>query len=195
VAIVVEELATDDIGLVEDVVGEELGWLNGYYARYCLEHSACQGLKVVVDGRVAGFTLYYYVDIGIPSCVIYYLAVLEEFRGRKLGSILLESVEEVCRAKLYIATTSIWNVASQHLFEKHCYKCFEFDTLYELLGWGKVDVLVRATCGYEDDIVCVKLWGESVDVVDVLKRVRDTRSLERVWRRVCAEPWWKLFKS
>ena len=127
--IIVEELEADDVGLVEDVVGEELGWLNGYYARCCLEHGVCQGLKVVVDGRVAGFTLYYYVDIGVPSCVVYYLAVLEEFRGRKLGSILLESVEEICKAKLYLATTSIWNVASQRLFEKHCYKCFEFDML------------------------------------------------------------------
>ena len=193
-AVVVRVLEASDAGLVGDVVGEELGWLNGYYARYCLEHGVCRGLKVVVDGRVAGFTLYYYVDIGVPSCVVYYLAVLEEFRGRKLGSVLLESVEEVCKAKLYLATMSAWNFASRHLFEKHCYKCFEFDVLYELIGWSRVDVLVRATCGYEDDIVCVKAGGGD-NVVDVLRGVRETKSLRRVWRRVCIDPWWRFLRA
>ena len=55
-------------------------------------------------------------------------------------------------------------------------------------------MLVRATCGYEDDIVCVKVGGKDV-VMEVLRSVRETKSLRRVWRKVCAEPWWKLTKS
>lgn len=80
--IVVEEHGVDDISLVEDVVGEKLGRLNGYYVHYCLQHNVCQGVKVVVDGRAAGFTFHAippHVDIGVPSCIhslLHCLAVL-----------------------------------------------------------------------------------------------------------------------
>ena len=63
-----------------------------------------------------------------------------------------------------------------------------------MIGWGRVDVLVRATCGYEDDVVCVKVRGED-DVTNMLRNVRETRSLRRVWKRVCVEPWWRLSKG
>ncbi len=85
-------------------------------------------------------------------CVHYYVATVEGWRRRGIASALVAHVEDVCGAQLYLATTRLGNEPAVRLFTSLGYRAVPWDELPRDLA----DVLLRATCGYDDDVLLAK---------------------------------------
>lgn len=167
------------IWIIEEIMGD---W-HAYYAK----HSAAaggEGIVAIVDGRPAGGLVYYQVDLGGAALgVIYYVAVRPEHRGGGIGKILVLSAEELMDVDLYVATLQSSNTSSRRMFSSICYREYTWDKL-TAISRRLAEVIYRATCSYEDDIVMIK---GSVEEVGLSRgALRKARS---VWDKICYKPW------
>jgi len=98
-----------------------------------------------------------------------------------LGAPFVRKVEELCGAGGYMAPTAGDNVAALRLFRRLGYVEYR---------WGELprrsrEVLLKATFGYDDDVLLVK-GGDPVAVV------AHTQDVERLWRETCLKPFLSL---
>ncbi|MEL9990522.1 MAG: GNAT family N-acetyltransferase [Thermoproteus sp.] len=103
-------------------------------------------------GRPVAAEVFYRIRLAAPLCVHYYVAVLEGYRGRGLGKALVRAVEGLCGADAYAATTTEGNRAARALFASLGYRGYSWDELEPDIR----DVLLKATCGYDDDMIYIK---------------------------------------
>ncbi len=182
-----------DLKVLEDA----MGWWHSYYAKACLDAGVCKCVSLEVDEIRTGVGLYYTLATYPPLGVIYYIAIVPKYRGRSLGRVLIASIEQLLEdegAQIYLATTTLDNEIALQLFTSMGYTVLKWREIWEWMGYDLYDLLVRATCGYEDDVVMLKcLSCRSIDAV--LKKLinrHSMRAAENVWYRICYEPWRRM---
>ncbi len=188
----VVEAGPDAARLVRSMVSSAMGRLHGYYASTVVENGSARVL-VAYDGsgKARGVEVFYNASIdGMKACIHYYVVVARGWRGMGIGKVLVLSAEELCRADVYLATTTWENMASRRMFQSLCYEEHAWDEIEEAYGWDAVSELVKLTCGYEDDLVLVKP-GKNME--ELLKALERRGAPKGVWNRVCYEPWRMLF--
>ena len=159
-----------------------MGRRHGYYASSSRRIGA-RGLVALVDGDPAGSVVFYKVNTRTSIGVVYYVAVDPRYRGRHIGKILVLSAEEEMNTDLYVATLVSSNKASYKMFRSLCYTPYTWEEL-EKVDDVVAEVIYRATCSYEDDLVMIKgvikngALGEN-DVEETLK----------IWDEACYKPW------
>ena len=76
------------------------------------------------DGEVVGYTCYGLIPATAASYDLYWIAVSETSRGKKLGKMLLQKTEEIIRGmggkRLYAETSSRAQYASTQKFYQNC---------------------------------------------------------------------------
>jgi len=170
------------VRIVERVMGE----YHAYYAAWAAR--AGGGLVARVGGRPAGAVVYY--QAGLPGAtlgVVYYVAVLPEFRGLGLGRVLVASAEEaMVGSHAYVATTTDSNAASKRLFRSMGYTVESWEGLEARLGPVAAEALRLATCAYEDDIVMVR-----EEEPGALHRLapESLGAAQGYWEKLCLRPW------
>jgi L-amino acid N-acyltransferase YncA len=148
------------------------------YARAVLERWPGSGAVVAYMGGVAvGAEIFYAVELATTACVHYYVAVVPKYRRRGVASFLVKKVEELCGAGVYVATTTEDNAAALRLFRRLGYVGYRWGELPR----GAREVLLKATCGYDDDVLLIK-DGDPVAVAACAQDV------ERLWRETCLKP-------
>jgi L-amino acid N-acyltransferase YncA len=152
------------------------------YARAVLERWPGSGAIVAyMGGAAVGAEIFYVVELAAAACVHYYVAVVPEYRGRGVASFLVKKVEELCEAGVYMATTTENNAAALRLFRGLGYAEYRWSELPR----GAREVLLKATCGYDDDVLLIK----GGDPLAVAARAQD---VERLWRETCLKPFLNL---
>ncbi len=184
----------DAARLVYAMVAAAMGKLHAFYAAYPVARGVAMTAILYDDtGKARGVNVFYRLGKGDESiCVHYYVVVDRRFRGRGYGRILVASVEEACRSRVYLATTTSDNVASLRLFSSMCYNVYSLAALVEKLGWDVVYDIIAAACGYEDDIVFVKANGLGLEKVgEIAAKLIETKT----WYQVCYRPWKALLSG
>jgi L-amino acid N-acyltransferase YncA len=152
------------------------------YARAVLERWPRSGAVVAyMGGGAVGAEIFYAVELAATACVHYYVAVVPEYRRCGVASFLVKKVEELCGAGVYMATTTGDNAAAIQLFRRLGYVGYRWGELPR----GTREVLLKATCGYDDDVLLIK----GGDPVAVATRAQD---VERLWRETCLKPFLNL---
>ncbi len=148
------------------------------YARAVLETWPRSGAVVAyMGGAAVGAEIFYTVELAAAACVHYYVAVVPEYRRRGVASFLIKKVEELCGAGVYMATTTENNAAAIRLFRRLGYVGYRWGELPR----GAREVLLKTTCGYDDDVLLIK----GGDPLAVAARAQD---VERLWRETCLKP-------
>ena len=165
------------------------------YAKAVVDYGIGSVALATVDRSSVGTVIYYGVNVGsIKLCVIYYIAVVEECRGLGIGKVLMSTVEEMCTdSDAYIATTWFDNEPADRLYRSLGYVGYTWDELRRLIGRRAVDRLLKATCGYDDDIAYVKPTTNN-DVLAILRRVVEGggSDVDRLWRETCLGVWLRI---
>ncbi len=178
----------------EEVLREAFG-SSFRYARAVVDYGVASVAVAKLGGEVVGAVVFYRASFPrVRLCVIYYIAVLEGFRGMGLGSVLMSTAEEVCAdTDLYIATTWYGNDAADALYRSLGYTAYSWDELRRLLGRRVVDRLLKATCGYDDDVAYVKP-NRGDDPLELLRLVGygDEEEVSRLWRETCLYTWLRI---
>jgi len=153
-------------------------------------------VDLIVDSKLAGQSVVYTIDLsGKMFGVIYYIAILPEYRGHGYSRILLASSEEaltVLSAEYLVATISGENTPSIRLFESMDYSIIPWQGLSKICSPKAMETLRMATCGYEDDLVAIKA-NSSKEIFPYLCEVKRGRA-RKWWRSVCLKPWLDLRK-
>ena len=88
------------------------------------QQSSYQFLFAENDGEVVGYTCYGLIPATVASYDLYWIAVSETSRGKKMGKILLQKTEEIIRGmggkRLYAETSSRAQYASTQKFYQNC---------------------------------------------------------------------------
>jgi len=169
--------------IISYVMGEYHGYYAGWAARTCGD-----GLVAKVNGKPAGAAIYYRVrGDGRSIGVIYYVAVLREYRRMGLGRILVASAEEALGGvDVYVATTTESNVASRRLFSSMGYKVESWDALEAEASPAVAEALYLAACAYEDDIVMYKeAWRGALKGLGAAA----LKAAHEAWDEVCLKPY------
>ncbi len=177
--------------VIEELL-RELGWWHKYYALSALESGVAQVAVLNIDHRVAGCEIFYKTTIGDSKfCVHYYVVVDRNLRGKGYGKILVSSVEEYCGdVEAYIATIAEYNIPSIRMFKSLNYELFTWDEIDEIKT-GLSYVFMKATCGYEDDFICIKTVDKPVE--SFLKSLEPIKGdYTRIWKKICYKPWARL---
>lgn len=176
-----------------DIIRASMGRWHHHFARSVKDYGGVV-LDLIFRGRAVGQSVIYTVDLGYSVLgVIYYIAILPEYRGKGLGKILLASAEEVLsdmRSENLLATISGDNEASLKLFGEMGYQLYSWDQISDRCGKGVAEVIRMVTCGYEDDIVALKsVFGDPVfpKICNINGGVA-----KRWWRSACLKPWLDL---
>lgn len=149
------------------------------YAKAVLERWPSAGAVVVYIGsEAAGAEVFYAVRLAEAACVHYYVVVAPKFRRRGVATSLVRYVEGRCGTPINLATSTAENAAAAKLFRKLGYSAY---------FWGELptairEVLLKATCGYDDDVLYVK-GGRPADVA------LPTAEVEALWRETCLKPY------
>ncbi len=166
------------------------------YARAVVDYGVGSVALAVINSSSVGAAVYYGINVGsVKLCVIYYIAVIEECRGLGIGKILMSSIEEVCAdSDAYVATTWFGNEPADRLYKSLGYVGYTWDELRRLIGKRAVDRLLKATCGYDDDIAYVKPVMVSNDVLSILRRIveGEGNDVDRLWRETCLGVWLRI---
>lgn len=185
-------VVSEDLDEAVEVVGEVFGWRDAYYAREGALGAGGFGLVARVDSEAVGAVVAYPARGPLTLGVIYYVAVLEDWRGRGLGRILVASAEELLEeagSQVFLATTYYGNEASIHLFDSMGYRVVGVARASAEIGWDAVEALLHAACSYEDDVLMVKPWDASR-----LSKLRPDDYRETWWNS-CYKPWLKLWRK
>ncbi len=194
--IVVRENTWEFLDIARAIIEEEMGWTHSYYAIESVKRGFSKIVVAFIDNAPVGVGVYYLVNgSSIRVCVHYYIVVREEYRGIGVGKVLVSSIEELNRSvRGFLATTVYDNMASRRLFGSLGYSEYTFNYIEERLGYSVLRELVRATCGFEDDIFLVKSIG--LDPLELLKSLSKERKIIRsLWENICWQPWLDLRRS
>jgi len=131
-----------------------------------------------VGGEAAGAEVYYAVTLARDACVHYYVVVEPKFRRRGVATALVRYVEQRCRNTIYMATTTEDNVAAVRLFTRLGYSVYRWGDLPRRIR----ENLLKATCGYDDDILLIK----GASPADVGKELGEAGEL---WKETCLKPY------
>ncbi|BDR93405.1 GNAT family N-acetyltransferase [Vulcanisaeta souniana] len=165
------------------------------YARAVVDYGVGSVALAIVNGSSVGAAVYYGINVGsVRLCIIYYIAVAEKCRGLGIGKILMSTIEEICAdSDVYIATTWLGNEPADKLYKSLGYVGYTWGELRRLIGRRAVDRLLRATCGYDDDVAYVKPVVNDSDVLSTLKRIAEgDGDINRLWRETCIGVWLRL---
>lgn len=128
-----QEIQFSDLGVILNIVQS-----SGYFSREEVElacelatdrlengqQSSYQFLFAENDGEVVGYTCYGLIPATAASYDLYWIAVSETSRGKKLGKMLLQKTEEIIRGmggkRLYAETSSRAQYASTQKFYQNC---------------------------------------------------------------------------
>lgn len=164
-----------------------------------MEAGVASTLLLRLGGKPVASAVVYLADLGsVKLGVMYYVAVEKRWRGKGLGKVLVLSAEEAMGlrgASGYVATTTIDNRASMSLFSSLGYAVLSWDAIGRRYGWRAVENLVRATCGYEDDVAMVKPVGMKLGRLLELISAASKRRVSRLWSRICYRPWLALWRG
>ncbi len=188
-----------DLKLIED----EIGSIHRYYAQN-LDPLRSMRLDLYLNNVLVGQAVIYWISSVKGSIgVIYYVAINKRFRGRGLGKILVLSAEEILSEKgsiVSLATMRSSNKVSTRLFGSLNYDIISWDHIIERFGSDLEDFLLRATCGYEDDLLAIKDLSQNRSMDDPWKKIYSLYQylideVERHWRNSCYMPWRRLYRS
>ncbi len=165
----------------------------GWYSIYAI--SAVEGgfskmaLAKLGDKDVGVIVFHKLRGNGVWLCVLYYVAVLREYRRRGVGKALIATGEELCGSvDIYVATTKLVNKVANRLFLSLGYVGYTWEELERLIGIDAVEALLKATCGYEDDVLYAKSY-KNEDPLRLLALVREGNDVYRFWRDACYGTW------
>ncbi|ADN51877.1 GCN5-related N-acetyltransferase [Vulcanisaeta distributa DSM 14429] len=166
------------------------------YARAVVDYGVGSVALAVINESGVGAAVYYSVNVGaVRLCVIYYIAVVDECRGLGIGKVLMSTIEEVCTdSDIYIATTWFGNEPADRLYRSLGYVGYTWDELRRLIGRRAVDRLLKATCGYDDDMAYVKPVIAGNDALDILRHIIEggDNDVNRLWRETCLGVWLRI---
>ena len=186
-----KELMDDAEAILRDFFG-----FTYRYARAVVDYGVGSVALAMIDKASVGAAVYYNIGVGsVRLCVIYYIAVVEGCRGLGIGKVLMSTIEEVCAdSNAYIATTWFGNEPADRLYRSLGYVGYTWDELRRLIGRRAVDRLLKATCGYDDDIAYVKPVVDGEDVISILKHVVESGGddVDRLWRETCLNVWLRI---
>lgn len=167
-----------------------MSWFHSYYALSCIDSGLCRAVIAYDDG-VSGVGVFYIVprlNIG----VIYYVAVLPKSRGRGIGKAIVATIEELLSYEgidVFVATTRGSNLASRNMLRDLGY----IEVMLSNLASDVEDLITMMTCGYEDDVLYVKLSSMNLsEFFSIITRPSSINVIEDTWRKVCYGPWAKL---
>ena len=175
-----------------DLVYEYMGWLQGYYAEYCIQRGICKQLSIIDSGRVIGVLLYYaFADY----VVIYYVIVERGHRGKGYGKALISMLEKQYTAKtLFMASTSSTNTHAVGLFKSLNYTILSREEIVGRYGYSLLDLLTKLMCSYEDDVYVFKALGGAYSLTMLRKLRNYSQGIIELWHNICYKPWIDLFK-
>lgn len=186
----VYECGRECIDTVKKVLESTLSWFHSYYATSCIDVGICRSV-VVHNGEDIAVGVFYSVD-PISAGVIYYVGVLPRYRGRGVGKIVVASIEEILslrRASVFLATTRSNNIASRKMLKDLGYLEIDLDVIDE----GAREAVVMLSCGYEDDLLYVKVSEVTVEeFFSKLTEEQNLGTIETIWRNVCYTPWRRI---
>ena len=188
-SIIVVEDEEEAIRIIKRVMGER----HAYYALEALRAlEESTGLVARVNGRSVGSVVAYIARGSgrAPSLgIIYYVAVLPQYRGRGYGKVLVASAEEILESsgsEVFVSTIEASNEASINLFRSLGYATLSLEDAREVIGMRAVLGVLHAACSYEDDIIALKGDDFEAKLVTV-----DEDSYRDVWWKTCYKPWLK----
>jgi hypothetical protein len=118
--------------------------------------------------------------------------VLPRYRGRGIGRAIVASIEQLLSfegTEVFIATTRVDNVASRDMLSSLGYIEVFIDNLSDDLR----EIVTMMTCGYEDDLLYVKLEKISLEeFFSIISRGNTVEVIENLWRNICYSPWARL---
>ena len=165
-----------------------MGWFHEYYVEACIREGICKYLVLELDDHVIGGITYYSLE---EYVVIYYVVVDEDHRRRSYGRVLVSSVEELYGDNhVFIATTSSDNHGALKLFDSLNYKPLYEEEVLNEFGAKTLDLVLKLTCGYEDDVFMIKS-SKGYRVLEELDRYEE--EIVELWYRICYKPWRNLF--
>ena len=148
--------APSDVESIRNIVGssgffsaEEVEMAVELVQEYLLkgESSGYYFLFVKIQGKVVGYSCYGAIPCTKESYDLYWIAVLQEFRGRGIGWDLLEKTEEkigkMGGKRIYVDTSSRVQYEPTRLF-------------YRSAGYEQVAVLKDFYCPGDDKVIYVK---------------------------------------
>lgn len=176
--------------IVRNVLEIAMSWFHSYYATSCIDMDVCR-VAVAYDSGVAGIGVFYTIP-KLSIGVVYYIAVLPEYRGRGIGKALLASIEEILSyddIEVFIATTRRENTASRRMLIDLGYIEVDLENIDRALE----ETITMMTCGYEDDLLYVKLSRIDLNrFFDIVSRASSIKIIEDIWRKICYNPWRRL---
>ncbi|HOG81910.1 MAG TPA: GNAT family N-acetyltransferase [Smithellaceae bacterium] len=128
-----QEILSSDLGVILNIV-QSSGFFSTAEVEMACElatdrlengqQSSYQFLFAENDGEVVGYTCYGLIPATAASYDLYWIAVSETSRGKKMGKILLQKTEEIIRGmggkRLYAETSSRAQYASTQKFYQNC---------------------------------------------------------------------------
>lgn len=128
-----QEIQSSDLGVILNIV-QSSGFFSTAEVEMACElatdrlengqQSSYQFLFAENDGEVVGYTCYGLIPATAASYDLYWIAVSETSRGKKMGKILLQKTEEIIRGmggkRLYAETSSRAQYASTQKFYQNC---------------------------------------------------------------------------
>ena len=167
------------LGVARDIIGR---YMYGFrYAEAAVRDGWARIAVARANGEVVGAEVFYWLSARpYRICVHYYIATAAEWRRRGVARALITRVEDVCEGHFHLATTWRDNSAAIGLFTSLGYSAVPWEALSRDLA----DVLLRATCGYDDDVLLVK---SSIQLSALLSA--DTSEISKFHRRECYAVW------
>lgn len=186
----VMECGRDCVDVVGRVIEGSMSRFHAYYAVACLDAGICKAL-VAYEGNIVGVSVFYSVpQLGVG--VIYYVAVSSGFRGRGVGMALVASIEEMLEEEgsdVFIATTRRDNLASRKMLSNLGYLEVDLEGIYEELK----ERITMLTCSYDDDLLYLKPREGGLNfLLNKLLRRDSVKVVEKLWKKICYEPWRRL---
>ena len=171
-----------------------MGWWHSYYASVVARSSVGTWLCLLVDNELTGASVLYYIPSTEPLVgVLYYIVIREDYEGLGLGKVLLASSEEILEARgcqVFVASTTSDNIRSRRLFRSMGYAEVEIDDLLSFGRYRDVELVIKALCGFEDDVLLIK-GASAAELIAIVKR--SAQAVRSLWRSLCYEPWRRLW--
>ncbi|MEM2512452.1 MAG: GNAT family N-acetyltransferase, partial [Ignisphaera sp.] len=177
---------------IRKILEDTMSWFHSYYALSCIDSGLCRAVIAYEDG-VSGVGVFYTIP-RLSIGVIYYVAVLSKFRGRGTGKAIVVTIEELLSYEgvdVFMATTRSSNLASRNMLRDLGY----IEVMLSNLANEVEDLITMMTCGYEDDVLYVKLNSMNLnEFFRIIAHPGSINVIEDTWRKVCYGPWAKLRK-
>jgi len=182
------ECGKECVDTVRNIFMNYMGWYHSYFASTCVEIGLCRALVALNNNTEIGAIVFYEASTyPIKLAAMYYIAVVEEYRGMGVGKALVSSAEYLLENRLYIATTQRSNLSSRKMFRDLGYIEIPFEHLSEDVA----EFVEKITCSYEDDIV---LYKGAINLEYIASQNINKVVADYIWRELCYKPWKMLRK-